>query len=685
MHYKLKRGDAMAKVEMKKISIYGLKKNRKEVMEKIQRLGVIQIEDLKLSDSVFDKQNTSQSRHIFDKNADIAREAVAVLNSYIPEGKSLFSTFEGRKEISVEDYYNFVSNDTEIMRIAYDIYNLQKQISDKKADIIRYETQKESLLLWKTLDISMSFTGTKTTTAFIGTVVGNMNEYKIKEYISLKLPETDDYIVEVIGNISEQTCVFVLCHNSVSEKISAVLRELGFARPLIQAKQPPCERIQILDKKINDAKRDIKQAEINIESYIGTRNALKFISDYYKMRSEKYQAIECLSQSKRTFILTGYITEKESQKLEKILVEQYGVAVEIENPSDDEDVPVLLKNNAFGEPCESVLETYSMPNKKEIDPTSVMAVFYYILFGLMFSDAGYGLIMVLVCGFALIKFKNMEQSLKRNIKLFFGCGITTIFWGLMFGSFFGDSVNSIAATFFNSNISLPPIWFEPLTNPMPMLMFSFGIGIVHLFAGLGISCYQSLKQRKYYDALCDSILWYLLVGGLILYFVTTDMFIGISGMNFGFPYIVSVIGIVCAVIGAIGILLTAGRDSKNPVKRLMKGAYGLYNITGYLSDILSYSRLLALGLATSVIGTVFNKMASMIAGVDNGGIIGIILYIVVFVIGHTLNFGINVLGAYVHTNRLQFVEFFGKFYNGDGRKFTPYKINTKNYKIKEEI
>ncbi len=675
----------MAKVHIKKINIYGLRKNRKSIMEELQRLGVVQIEDMKLSDSIFTKENTSQSRHLFEKNANIATEAVKILNSYIPDDKSIFSVFEGRKEISVEDYYTFVDNSTEIMRVAYDINTFYKDINDKKADIIRYETQKESLSVWENLDISMRFKGTKTTTAFIGTVSGNITEEEIRKYFAVKLPEADDYTIEIISAMSEQTCVFILCHNKIAEQMENSLRGLGFARPPLQSKQPPTERIKILDERINTAKNDIERAEINIKSYIGIRNALKFISDYYIMRSEKYGAIELLSQSKRTFILTGYVPVDDGIKLEKMITEKYEAAVEIEEPSESDDVPVKLKNNAFAQPCEGILETYSMPARNEIDPTGIMAFFYYILFGLMFSDAGYGIIMIIACGIALLKFKNMEHSLRRNVKMFLYCGVTTAFWGFMFGSFFGDSVNSIATTFFHSDLALPPLWFEPLTQPMPMLMFSFAVGIAHLFVGLGILFYQLIKQKKYYDAVCDVVFWYLLVGGLIVFFVTTDMFIGMSGLDFNLPGIIGTLSVVCAMIGAVGILFTAGRSSKNPAKRLMKGAYGLYGVTGYLSDILSYSRLLALGLATGVIGTVFNKMASMLAGIDNGGIIGIILYTLVFIVGHTLNLGINVLGAYVHTNRLQFVEFFGKFYNGGGRKFTPYKINTKNYKIREDI
>ena len=314
----------------------------------------------------------------------------------------------------------------------------------------------------------------------------------------------------------------------------------------------------------------------------------------------------------------------------------------------------------------------------------MMAIFYYIFFGMMFSDAGYGMVMALACGILLMKFKNMETGLRRSMKMFFWCGVSTTIWGLLFGSFFGDAVSVISNTFFHTPPpAIPglvvPIWFNPVTDPMQMLMFSFLLGIIHLFAGLAIMAYNDIKHKEYLAVLYDVVSWYLLVGGAILALLSLDMMGNIAG--FVLPPIFMTIGGYMALVGAVLILLFAGRESKHPVKRFLKGVYGLYGATGYLSDILSYSRLLALGLATGVIAQVFNQIGSMMGS----GVIGVILFTLIFVIGHGLNIGINALGAYVHTNRLQFVEFFGKFYTGGGREFKPFKINTKHYTVKEEI
>lgn len=343
---------------------------------------------------------------------------------------------------------------------------------------------------------------------------------------------------------------------------------------------------------------------------------------------------------------------------------------------------MLLRNNKFAQPVEGIVESYSLPGKGELDPSAVMAGFYYLLFGLMLSDAAYGLIMVFGCLYCIKKYPNMEPGLKKTLKMFMYSGISTTFWGFMFGSFFGDAVNVIATTFFNRpDIRLAPLWFEPVSMPMKMLVFSFCFGIVHLFTGLGVKLYCSIKSGHLADGIYDVVFWYLLVGGAVIYMLTMSMFTDMLGLGFTLSPAVGQIAAAAAAVGFVGIVFTSGRESRNWGKRLLKGLYGAYGITSYLSDILSYSRLLALGLATSVISTVFNKMGSMLGN----SIPGAVLFILVFVIGHALNLAINAMGAYVHTNRLQFVEFFGKFYEGGGRKFAPFAEHTKYFKVEEDI
>jgi len=270
--------------------------------------------------------------------------------------------------------------------------------------------------------------------------------------------------------------------------------------------------------------------------------------------------------------------------------------------------------------------------------------------------------------------------MENFIRMFLYCGISTVFWGVVFSSYFGDAVDAVSQTFFGVHKTIPPLWFSPTTYPMKMLVFSMVLGLLHLFTGLGMKMVQLLKKKQYLDAIYDCVFWLVLLTSSVVLLMSMQMFVDIIGVSYKVGGTAAKVAAVLAVASALGIIATAGRESKNLFKRFLKGLYALYGITGYLGDVLSYSRLLALGLATGVIGTVINKMGAM-AG---SGVLKIVIFIVVFMVGHILNFAINILGAYVHTTRLQYVEFFGKFYEGGGRKFRPFQGITKYYKIKEK-
>lgn len=669
----------MAVLQMQRISIYALRKNRKPILEWIQRRGVVEINDVLQEDSVFQRVDMTAQKTQFEKNIAATRQALDVLNRYVPEKKSLFASLEGRKEIPVERYDAFREKSDDMLHVVHRLNELSKDVADARGTIQKLQTQIEALTPWMGLDVSMRLKGTKMSAAFIGTLPADYSAPALEEELAQLAPKTPIH-VDVVSASQEQTCVFLLCGKTDAPAVEEALRSLGFAKPANPSKTPPAERIQTLEGRIAEQEKVIGEAETEIEGYAPQRDDLKFLVDYLTMRMEKYEVIGRLMQSRRTFVLTGYIPQRDAGKLAQELEAQFGAAVELEAPSENEDVPVLLQNNKFTEPVEGVLESFSLPGKTEVDPTSIMAVFYYFLFGMMLSDAAYGLLMVIGCGLALLKFKNMETGLRKTLRMFFFCGISTSFWGFLFGSFFGDAIAVVSRTFFGHEVVLGPLWFEPIKEPMRMLMFALLIGVIHLFAGLAVQFYQLWRQKKYKDALYDVVFWYMLLTGAIVFMLSSQMFVDIAQLSFILPAQVGTAAAVVAGVGAVGIIFTSGRESRNPAKRLLKGLYGLYNVTGYLSDILSYSRLLALGLATGVIATVINQMGSM----GGGGIGGAIMFILVFIVGHTINLGINLLGAYVHTNRLQFVEFFGKFYEGGGRKFAPFGVHTKYYKIKEE-
>ncbi len=366
---------------------------------------------------------------------------------------------------------------------------------------------------------------------------------------------------------------------------------------------------------------------------------------------------------KQVFILV-FSVKKEIEKKHTAVISGF-------EPAEDEDVPVLLENGSFSSPVEGITKMYAMPSKTDVDPTPVMSFFYYLFFGMMLSDAGYGVVLVIGTMIARKKFK-LENSMRKTLIMFRNCGISTIFWGALFGSWFGDIVQIVGREFFGKEIGSIALWFQPLDDPIKLLLYSFGLGILHLFLGVGVSFKMAWDDGRKLDAFLDTVPIYLTILGVapLAASILTEV-----------PQILKTVGMYVMIAGVVLLVLTAGRSSKSIFGKLFGGLYALYNTaTGWLSDILSYSRLLALGLATGSIAGVINLIGTM----PENKAVKLVLLIVVFIVGHTANLAINLLGAYVHTDRLQFVELFSKFYTGGGREFTPFAVNTKYIKFKEE-
>lgn len=667
----------MAVLPMKSINICALKRDRKALMEDLQRKGILEISNTKSKYKAFYKEDTLQQTSTFTKHIQIVQNALEILNKYAPEKKPLLSSLEGRKQIDMEQFVALSDKSKSAYENACQIVSLSKSISDMRVEQQKFDLQITALSPWQSLDVPLNFAGTKSTRVYIGTLPGNWDDERVRSILK-ECGQIDVHIVSVLG---DSTCIYVMVLKDNSEKSFECLRSHGFARPAVNCALSPMEQQEEYKKQSNQLEEEISAAIVSIVALSDQREELQFYIDHEIMRSEKYQEIQYLLQSKHTFILTGYVTEANAIPLQKYIESNYLAAVEIADPKEKDDVPVCLKNNGFASPLEGVTEGFSAPGKGEMDPTFVMSLFYYMLFGIMFSDAGYGIILALACAIVLAKYKNMEDSMHQMVKMFFFCGIATTFWGIIFGSFFGDAVGVVAKSFFGSDFTFKPLWFSPNDDPMKMLVFSMILGLIHLMAGLIMKFVTHIRNKHYLDAIYDSVFWMIFVLSCIVALMSVQTFVEIIGAeNQKLSADTGKIAGIIAGVAAFGIVLTSGRESKNWFKRILKGIYGVYGITGYLSDILSYSRLLALGLATGVIGSVINAMGVM----SDNLVVRIILFVVVFLVGHLLNFLINILGAYVHTNRLQYVEFFGKFYDGGGRMFQPFSAKTKYYKIKEK-
>lgn len=670
----------MAVLQMQRISICALKKDRKAILEKIQSMGIMEMSQVAEDEDGFEKMDTISARQSFEKKASLSESALDILDAYAPEKKSMFASLEGKKLVESDQFAKITAKKEEILEKAERIVACNKEIAEHKAESAKLENQIEALVPWLSLDVPMNCKGTGKTAMLLGTMPGETTLESVYKQIQTGEAQTDAVDVEIINSDQDATYLAVLCLKADAGAVEEALRAAGFAKPSQTVHAVPAKETAELKTKIEQLNKKIEEIEEEIKGCAKFREELKVIGDYYRMRAKKYEILGTLPQSQRTFVISGYIPKKAAGAVEKAIGEHYDCVIDIDELKEDEEPPTVLQNNAFSSSVEGVLEAYGLPHKGEFDPTTIMSFFYVFFFGMMLSDAAYGAIVAIACFVVLKKYPRMSASMHKSIKLFMFCGLSTIVWGILFSGYFGDAVDVIGRTFFGVEVSVPPLWFAPLNDPMKLLIYSMAFGLVHLFVGLGIKGYMQIKDKQYLDFFCDVVLWFIFLIGLIMMLIPSDIFASIAQVKIVFPPVLNTLAKALSIIGAVGLLLMSGRSSKNPVLRLALGAYDIYNITGWLSDVLSYSRLLALGLATGVIASVVNQMGSMLGG----GIVGAIGFAIIFVIGHAMNLSINLLGAYVHTNRLQFVEFFGKFYEGGGRPFEPFETDTKYVDIKEE-
>lgn len=652
----------MAKLRMKKIELIAPLTDSKKIIELLQRRGVV---ELCRSDEGLEQTNVTAVMGSFDKFRSTAAQALDILEQYEPEKSSLTDMFGGREEIEKHAFGKSAMQLEKIMNTANEIVRCRKMISDAESEKQQLETKCDMLKAWLPLDVPLNFKGTGTTAAFIGTVPFQTAAQELEA----SLP--DGASAEVVSSSKEQTNLFILCCKDNAHEAEEALRRLSFVSLNESEKQTPGQLAEKMKKNCLELERKRDEAAEKIKSMAESREQLKFAVDYLSMRKDKYDALSSLGFTESTFVLTGYIPEKYCEGLKKEIEEKYTAYIEYTDPAEDEDVPVLLENSRFSAPVEGITKMYAMPSKTDVDPTPVMSFFYYLFFGMMLSDAGYGLIMVIGTTIALRKFK-LEESMRKTLTMFRNCGISTVIWGALFGSWFGDIVQVVGREFFGKDIGSIALWFQPLDDPIKLLLYSFALGILHLFLGVAVSFHMAWKDGRRLDAILDTVPVYLTILGVapLAAGILTDV-----------PETLKTVGMYVMLAGVVLLLLTAGRSSKSIFGKFFGGLYALYNTaTGWLSDILSYSRLLALGLATGSIASVINLIGTM----PENKAVKLILLIVVFIVGHTANLAINLLGAYVHTDRLQFVELFSKFYTGGGREFEPFTVNTKYIKFKEE-
>ncbi len=639
----------MAIVEMSKLSVVGLNADKRAILNLLIKHGFVQIDDssylLEEEYGEILQRDSAESEVIqLEQKISLLAQCLESIKKYVTIKKPLF---EPKRE------YQAVASEAEedtLFETAVKINMFHRDLESAKNEENMAAIKKEMLLPWASLDVPLHQLETKYSKMVLGTFPTTMKLVQVRP----KLEEVAlESIVNVVKSDKQFDYCYVIAHKDAYDQTMELVKEFGFVpATLPKVEGTPQQGIKEFENQMEQRKKEQLQLAEDIKAYVDIIPKLENLYDYYVIERDQRKVQEKLVKTDNTFCLSGWLPFTKAQGLKEELENGFHCFVETEKGNAEEGYPVLLENNSIVTPFESVTNMYSCPSTKDIDPNSIMSIFYIIFFGMMLSDAGYGIIIALV-SFFIVKKGKMGKGEGNLFKLLGWCGVSTVIWGLIFGGVFGDLIKI-------------PALISPLDDVMVLMGMSLAFGIVHIYVGLGIKGYMLIRDGKALDALFDVGLWYFFITGICLLVIPVVAGpIGVWGE----------IGKYLAIIGAVGLVLTQGRSFKGIVMKGYKGVASLYGITSYFADILSYSRLMALCLSTGVIGQVINLL---------GDIAGPIPAIFIGVIGHTANLLINALGAYVHTSRLQYVEFFGKFFEGGGIPFTPFKRKPKYTAIHTE-
>ncbi|HAE88625.1 MAG TPA: hypothetical protein DCG79_01990 [Clostridiales bacterium] len=565
------------------------------------------------------------------------------LTSYAPKKIPLLEKIRaGKPDVAFDEFDKVGEDHEDILAVQKRLREISAEETELRGEATRNASLIEQLSFYEKCDLPFdAFKADRLVETAIGLAPTDV-------LATADLSDVPALCLKELDSRQRVSTLFVAYPAAEKETMQEKLSALSFSKCSFTFPVTAAEKIAELRARGEEIyRKEIALAEeaVSYEDAIALR--MRVLYDYYRVESEKARAIDSTFRSTTSFVLTAWVPAHMEEGTEKALQESGAVYYSLyEDPLPDEKYPTLAKNNAVVTPYESITNMYSAPDPREIDPNPFVAFFYFVLFGLMVSDAAYGLILALG-GFGLYFLKKPKKGEGQLLLIIGMGGISTLIWGVMFGGYFGESF-------------IKPVMFNPMNEPLKMLILSVALGLFQILFGMGISFVQKCKNKKPLSAVFGEGSWFILFIGLGL-FVLSGMVKGAAAVKLP-ALIVLGIGILCVLIG--------GAMGKKGVKGKLIGAFGnVYNVTGFMSDILSYCRLFGLGLATGVVGMVVNLIAGILR--DLIPVVGYLLFVVILVVGHVFNIAINTLGAYVHNSRLQYVEFFSRFYTGGGHIFKP--------------
>ena len=629
---------------MKHLRLLGMESEREALLKAMQDMECVEISSIDGSEEALESgfaKPDDKALMSAQEASRAYRTALASLDRFAPEKKGMF-----RKRQGVSRAAFFSAESEENARTAAETINKDtRRLGEIESERTKNEALRATLAPWLTVDAPLG--GADGALAvFFGTVGLNVTDDALKA-----LADSLDGLLTWQQASSDRSLryLLVMCHGSVKERALSALRDLGFSTVSFRGMTGTAkENDKALAENLAALEKERQEIEQRIAGLGGKREALLEASDRAAIALRREEAKSRLVGTDKVFLLEGWLPADRCAEIEKTL-EPFTCAIETREPTEDEypQVPVQLKNNKLTRPLNMVTEMYSLPAYGTLDPNPLMAPFFILFYGIMMADMGYGLLMMIAS--VIISKKYRPKGTSGELFSLLGlCGISTFIMGALTGGFFGDFLTQLVAIVSPGTVFALPKLFDPLDDLTMILIGSMALGMVQIVTGMAISLIEKCKRKKFLDAFFEEITWWI-------------VFIGIALLALGKGAAVLYVGCALVLLGPI----VQGKGWGK-----LTGVFGsLYNhVTGYFGDILSYTRLMALMLAGSVIAQVFNMLAAMPGNV--------IAFIIISMLGNAMNFGLNLLGCYVHDLRLQCLEFFNKFYVDGGKPFHPMTLDT---------
>ena len=647
----------MAIVKMKKFTLFAFEAGRKRLLEELQRFGYVNFsksDPIEEFDYLKDVEVSTVGNNYVEESTRI-KWMIDYVGRFVEKEKGLSALKKGPivytfNELEKEaNSYDYITDFNELSDIS-------KKIDSNNQKITAIDNSIKEISPWKSIKEPIEDLNSFRKLKFIMGYLPTKSLEKFRTSI-IDLKSTYFEEIDIVGRNSY--CI-IFTNQLEKEAVYENLRLNSFSEVNLEIKGVVSEEIQRLEDEKKILEEENSKLTDEIKKFTVNLQKMQSVYEYYQNLSLRNTVVSNFKATDKLDIIQGYVpADKENnfkELLEKLSASK--VYLEIEDAKkDDPDVPIILKNNKIASLFESVTKMYALPKYDEVDPTFILSIFYWIFFGMMVADFAYGLILFVGSGIALMTLK-FNDSTKKFLKFFFALSFSTMIWGLIYGSAFGDL------------ITLPTQILDSSKDFMTVLMLSLAFGGVHLAFGLGMKAYVLIKNGMPMDAFYDVFLWYLTLTTVILVIV---------GKVITLPSIVNTIAFYGMIVGMLGIIAFGARDSKSIAGRIAGGLYSLYGITSYIGDFVSYLRLMALGLAGGFIAVAINIIVKMLVG---GGIVGIIFGVIVFVFAQLFNIFLSFLSAYVHTSRLMYVEFFSKFYEGGGKAFKKFRSENKYIEVK---